>query len=113
MLAVVVWLSLPKETSGRLFSRQVFSGQVMTVAPSPTGRDRFGAIDRERVEVLTRLAAGGKDALEPAPPGVVRIPIGTRVSVVEHRRAEGVVVARVLDGSWSGRTLWIPAQWLK
>jgi hypothetical protein len=109
-IGLVVWLSLPTTASNRLFSRQVFAGQVLAVtAPGSTA---FGAIDHEQASVLVDLA--GTRSLPPEPPpGAVRIEPGTRVSVVEHRRSERVVVARVLDGQWSGRVLWIPVEWLE
>lgn len=112
LIGLVVWFSLPKDASSRLFSRQVFPGQVLIVAGEGTGPERFGAIDREQAGQLVDRAEGGASAATP-PPSVVRIALGTRVSVVEHRKAERVVVARVLEGPWSGRTLWIPARWLE
>lgn len=112
VVGLVVWLSLPTTASNRLFSRQVFLGQVLTVKGSEAGSRVFGAIDHEQARVLVELAGSRPPTAEP-PPGVVRIDPGTRVSVVEHRKSERVVVARVLDGQWSGRTLWIPVEWLE
>ncbi len=112
IVAVVAWLGLSRDLAGPGFSRQVFQGQVLSVVASADVGRLPAAVEREVAVQLVALGDAAATVVE-LPPGVIRVAVGTRVVVLEHRQREGVAQVRALDGEWSGRKLWIPSRWLE
>lgn len=113
LVAIVVWVGLPKSGSpfGSLFKRQLFTGQIVEVR---SGGPWFAAIDRE---VAAQLVDAGLDRSSvqrfAADGRCVSLASGTSVRVIEVRKRDRVVVVRVLDGPWRDRQVWMPRAWVR
>lgn len=113
VVAIVVWLGLPKSSSplGSLFKRQLFTGQIVQVrADGPW----FAAIDRD---VAAELVHAGSDRTSvnrfAADGRCLALGSGTSLRIIEVRKRDRVVVVRVLDGPWRDRQVWIPRAWVR
>ena len=112
LVVAFVWLGRANQDGpfSKLFKPNRTPGQfaVLTIA----GQDRVpAAMDRETVVFLVNAIedadSGSVEALS-AQGKIIDVTSGTKIKVIERVKSDRSARVRILEGTWTGRVVWVP-----